>query len=116
MSVPLINALRAAETLAAFHRQQAAHKGDEYDIEMAERCEKDAALIQDMLLDYDITPEHEADAMRERDRETAYALIDRHLIMRGIAIEDVPAAREAIARDIANALEAARGGGGFDHS
>jgi hypothetical protein len=50
MTITLITALRAAETLAAFHREQVAHRGGDYDVEMAERCEKDAAHIKDILM------------------------------------------------------------------
>jgi hypothetical protein len=46
MSVQLITALHAAETLATYHRQQAARHGEEYDVDMAERCEKDAAHLR----------------------------------------------------------------------
>ena len=44
------------------------------------------------------------------DLTTAQAIIDRHQIMHGIPVEDVLAAREAMARDNASALLAARGG------
>jgi hypothetical protein len=49
--------------------------------------------------------------MRRHDMEAAQRIIDRHVIMHGIGMaDDVPAARIAMARDIADALQAARGG------
>jgi hypothetical protein len=111
MSVSLINALRAAETLAAFHQQQRAHRGDEYDIEMAERCEKDAALIKDVLLDYDITPENQAERLRQHDIATAQAIVEQRVPPKWRASEEAPRVLEALARDIAEALQAARGEG-----
>ena len=50
MSIQLMTALHAAETLAAYHRQQGTHRGDEYDVEMAERCEKDVAHFKAELV------------------------------------------------------------------
>jgi hypothetical protein len=110
MSVSLINALRAAETLAAFHQQQRAHRGDEYNIEMAERCEKDAALIRDVLLDYDITPENQAEVMRKRDVAAAQAIIERRVPPAWRSSDEAPRVLEAMVRDIAGALQTARGG------
>lgn len=113
MSVSLINALRAAETLAAYHRQQAVHRGVEYNIEMAERYyEKDAALIirDDLLMDFDITPENQAKLLRRHDIATAQAIIGRRVLPEWLGSEQAPRVLEAMAQDIANAMQVARGG------
>jgi queuine/archaeosine tRNA-ribosyltransferase len=116
MTVLLITALQAAETLARFHQEQAdkmppgAVQGHQQD--MARRCLADIEDIKGHLFAVGATVEHQADALRRHDLETAQRIIDRHVIMHGVGIhaDDAPAARTAMARDIAEALLAARGG------
>jgi hypothetical protein len=50
--------------------------------------------------------------VRRHDLETAQRIIDRRVIMHGVGMpsDDVPAALIAMARDIAEALQTARGG------
>jgi hypothetical protein len=116
MNVLLITALQAAETLARFHQEQAdkmppgAVQGHHQD--MAQRCLSDVEDIRGHIFAVGLTVEHQADAVWQHDMETAQRIIDRHVIMLGMGIhaDNVPAARTAIARDIADALLAARGG------
>jgi hypothetical protein len=110
----LVTALRAAETLAAFHVQHAENSVGatcEYHLDMARRCTVDAGSITHAILAAGVTMENQAEAMRRRDMETAQKILDRHVIMHGVGLpaEDVPAARTAMARDIAEALAAERG-------
>jgi hypothetical protein len=115
MTVLLITALHAAETLASFHRHRAMNSlgaTREYHLDMAQRCAQDAEDITRAIVADGVSVEHQADAVRQHDMEAAQRIIDRHPIMHGIgmAADDVPAARMAMARDIADALLAARGG------
>lgn len=110
----LITALRAAETLAAFHRQRTANTAGEarsYHEDMAGRCAEDAELMTSGIVASGVTVEDQGEAMRRRDLEAAYRIIDRHPIMHGIglAAEEVGQARSAMACDIADALAAERG-------
>jgi hypothetical protein len=74
------------------------------------RCSDDAEDIRRKISGAGVTVEDQDLAVRQRDLTTAQAIIDRHQIMHGIPVEDVLAAREAMARDNASALLAARGG------
>jgi hypothetical protein len=108
MHVMLVTALRAAETLAAFHRQCVGNTAGEaraYHEDMARRCAEDAERCKRGIEAAAVTVEHQADAMRRRDLTTAQKIIDRHPIMHGVemALEDVGTARQAMARDIADA-------------
>jgi hypothetical protein len=115
MTVPLVTALQAAETLRTFHLEQVVGGGvetGEHHFDMAQRCEEDAEDITNAILANSVTAEHQAEIVRRRDLEIAQRIIDRHVIMHGVgmAADKVPAARMAMARDIANALQVARGG------
>lgn len=116
MIVMLITALQAAETLARFHREQADKMPPgsvrEHNEDMARRCLADVDDIKHEILASGDMIEHQADTMRRRDMEAAQRIIDRHVIMHGVGLpaDDVPAARVAIARDIADALAAERSG------
>jgi hypothetical protein len=115
MTVLIVTALHAAETLAAFHLQRAentAGAAREYHLDMARRCTEDVERSRRAILAASVTIEHQADVVRQRDMETAQRIIDRHAIMHGMGMsaDDVPAARMAMARDIADALRTARGG------
>jgi hypothetical protein len=116
MNVLLITALQAAETLARFHQEQAGKMPpgavQDHHQDMARRCLADIDDIRGHLFAVGATVEHQNTAMRRHDMEAAQRIIDRHPIMHGIgmASDDVPAARSAMARDIADALQTARGG------
>jgi hypothetical protein len=113
MAVHLITALHAADTLATYHRVSAENSaGDVRALHQdnERRCSDDAEDIRRKISGAGVTVEDQDLALRQRDLTTAQAIIDRHQIMHGIPVEDVPTAREAMARDIASALLAARGG------
>jgi hypothetical protein len=115
MTVMLITARRAAEMLAAFHRQRVDNTAAEaraYHKDMARRCAEDAERITRGILTAGVTVENQASAARRRDLDTAQKIIDRHPIMHGVGmpVEDVAQARVAMAGDIADALAAERGG------
>jgi hypothetical protein len=110
MSVQLITALHAAETLAAYHRQRAAHRGDEYDVEMAERCEKDVAHLKAELMDYGLTPEDHSLVLRQHDGAVAQAIIGRHVLPEWCTSEQAQRVLEAMAQEIAEAMDAVRRG------
>jgi hypothetical protein len=82
MTVLLITALRAAETLTAFHRQRvetaAAGEDRVYHIGMARQCADDAERITREILGSGLTVENQATEMRRRDLEKAHRIIDRH--------------------------------------
>jgi hypothetical protein len=114
MAVLPITALRAAETLKTFHLERVVDSSvvsGELHLEAARRCAEDAENITNAILASGVTVENQADAVRRHDMEIAQRIIDRHVIMHGLAMpaDDVPAARMAMARDIADALKAARG-------
>jgi hypothetical protein len=113
MTVLLVTALHAAETLATYHRVRAENSAGDaraFHQDMDRRCSDDAEDIRLKIAGVGVTVEDQDLALRQRDLATAQAIIDRHQIMHGIPVEDVPAAREAMARDIASALFGARGG------
>jgi hypothetical protein len=115
MTVLLITALRAAETLAKYHRQRAAYSAGEaraYHQDMARRCAEDAESITRGIGAAGLTVEDQATVVRSRDMATAQRILDRHPIMHGtgMPVEDVAQARVAMASDIAHALAAERGG------
>jgi hypothetical protein len=114
LTVMLVTALRAAETLVNFHRQcieNTAGEARAYHEVTARRRAEDAERITREILATGVTVENQTTAMGRRDLETAQGIIDRHVIMHGMGIhaDNVPAARTAMARDIADALQAARG-------
>jgi hypothetical protein len=131
MTVQLVTALHAAETLATYHRERAENSaGDAHAFhqDMDRRCSDDAEDIKRKIAGSGVTVEDQDLALRQRDLATAHAIIDRHQIMHGILasaqtiidrhqmmhgipVEDVTAAREAMAQDIASALFLPRGEG-----
>jgi hypothetical protein len=94
MTMTLLTALRAAETLAAFHRERAentAAPARSFHEDMAWRCADDAKRITRAILAGGVTVENQAAAMRRRDLDTAHKIISRHPIMHGVGmpVEDV---------------------------
>jgi hypothetical protein len=116
MNVLLITALHAAETLARFHQEQADKMPpgavQDHRQDMARRCLADIDDIRGNIFAVGATVKDQAAAVRRHDLETALKIIERHPITYGIAmdLDTVAAARVAMARDIADALLAARGG------
>jgi hypothetical protein len=131
MTVQLVTALHAAETLATYHRERRENStGDAHAFheDMDRRCSDDAEDIRSKIAaGGGVTVEVQDLALRQRDLATAHAIIDRHQMMHGILasaqiiidrhqtmhgipVEDLMAARTAMARDIADALQAAREG------
>jgi hypothetical protein len=113
----MITGLRAAETLAKFHRHRVENSVGEvraYHQDIARRCEDDAELITREIEAAGLDVANQASAVRCRDLATAQRIIERHVIMHGMgmSVEDVGAARGAMARDISDALAAERGGTG----
>jgi hypothetical protein len=84
----------------------------EYHFDMAQRCGEDAEDITNAILASGVTVEQQAEIVRRQDLEAAQRIIDRHVIFHGVGIpaDKVPAARMAMARDIADAMQAARRG------
>jgi hypothetical protein len=116
MTVMLITAVQAAETLARFHCEQVdkTPPGPDQDHhrDMARHCAEDAEQTKGWIEAAGVTVENQDQAVRSRDMEVAHRIIDRHPIMHGagMATEAVAAARVAMARDIADAIHEARGG------
>jgi hypothetical protein len=115
MTILLATALHAAETLKTFHLERVVADGGEtgeHHFAMAQRCEEDAKDITTAILANSTTVDHQAEIVRRQDLEVAQRIIDRHVIMRsvGMTAADAQAARMAMARDIADALQAARSG------
>jgi hypothetical protein len=113
MTVPLVTALHAAETLATYHRVRAENSAGNaraFHEDMCRRCSDDAEDMRRKITGDGVTVEDQELTLHERDLATAQAIIDRHQIMHGIPVADGPAARDATVRDIASALLAARRG------
>lgn len=112
MTIPLITALKAAETLAIFHRERASNEASAYDCEMAVRVGQTVERIKLAIEAAGVTVDNQAEAVRRRDLEIAMRIIDKHPIMhgRGMPAEEVGQARLDMAGDIADAFEAVREG------
>jgi hypothetical protein len=112
MAVMLITALRAAETLAAFHRQNSMGEARGRHQDMARLCADDADTIKRTIVADGGTVENQADALRRRDITIAQRIIDRRAILHrlGMAADDVPGAGMAMTWDIADALHGEREG------
>jgi hypothetical protein len=116
MTVPFITALRAAETLAIFHLGEVENvpPGDvqNHHQDMVLHCLADVEDIKQKIVGADDTVENQARTLRQFDLTVALSIIERHNIMLGIGmpLQDAVAARMAMAREIADALQAARGG------
>jgi hypothetical protein len=109
MTVMLVTALRAAETLAGFHRQRVESTTGEaraYHEDMARHCAEDAERITRGILATGVTVENQTSALRHRDLDTSHKIISRHPIMHGtgMPVEHVAQARVAMVSDIADAL------------
>ena len=113
MTVPLITAMRAAATLAAHHRRLAENSTGatrEHHLEMLQRCLDDIENIRQQIAASGVTPEHQANVLRQRDVVAAQAIIARHVLPEWLASEQAPHALEGMAQDIASAMQEARGG------
>jgi hypothetical protein len=62
------------------------------------------------LVDGGVTIENQDLIMRQRDVAAAQAIIDKHVLPEWRASEAAPRSLEAMAQDIADAMQAARGG------
>jgi hypothetical protein len=112
MTVPLITAMHAAETLAAHHRLLAESSTGvtrEYHLEMFQRCLDDIENIRKRIEAGGTMPDDRAHVSRQRDVATAQAIIARHVLPEWLASEQAPHALEGMSQDIANALAAERG-------
>jgi len=67
-------------------------------------------LIRQQLADGGVTPENQERALRGRDVAAAQAIIGRHVLPEWHGSEQAPRTLEALAQDIADAMQAARGG------
>jgi hypothetical protein len=115
MTVMRVTTLRAAETLAEFHRHRAENTAGEaraYHEDMARWYVGETERIKRKVGASGVTVENQVAAMRRRDLATAQKIIDRHPIMHGVGmpVEEVAQARVAMVSDIADALAAERGG------
>jgi hypothetical protein len=115
MTPTLINALHAAETLAAHHRRLANNSTGatrEYHLDAAERCLVESENIRRQIAaDGGVAPENQAAAVHQRDLAIAQALIARHVLPEWLTSEQAPRLLGTLAQDIADAIGAARGDG-----
>lgn len=105
----LVTALHAAETLLTFHVQQVVQMGDErqaYHLYRAECCEDDIEDIRQRLAAEGVT---DLD-MRSRDVTAARRIVARHALPDWQADGRATRVLEGLAQEIADAMEAARGG------
>jgi hypothetical protein len=116
MTPTLINALHAAETLAAHHRRLAdisTGATREYHLDAAERSLVEIENIRRQIAaDGGVTPEKQATALHQRDVATAQALIARHVLPEWLVSEQAPRLLGSLVQDIADAIGAARADGG----
>jgi hypothetical protein len=102
MTVQRTITLRAAETLATFHREEAENVPPgavrDHHEDMARRCLADVEDIKHQIGGAGLTVENQATALRQRDLTTALNIVERHPIMHGIgmAVDAVAAARVAM--------------------
>ena len=111
MIVPLITALQAAKTRAAYHRgriQQTLGARQTYHEQMHRRCLEDIDDIKEQIAAGGVTAEDQARLERSQDVETAQRIIAAHLLPEWRASEKAPQAMEAMAQAIADAMQAAR--------
>jgi hypothetical protein len=115
MTPTLINALHAAETLAAHHRRLANGSTGatrEYHLDAAQRSLVEIENIrQQIAADGGVTSENQTTALHQRDLAIAQALIARHVLPEWLTSEQAPSLLGALAQDIADAIGAARGDG-----
>jgi hypothetical protein len=80
--------------------------------DMVRRCLADVEDITHKIVGAENMVENQTKTLRQLDLTLAMQIVERHHIMLGMGmiLEDAAAARVAMARDIANALQAARGG------
>jgi hypothetical protein len=110
VTVPLITALQAAETLGAYHRQRTLGARQQWHAEMARLCEEQIEDIKRQLTASGVTVENQARAVRSRDVETAQRIVAAHLLPEWRASEKASQAMAALAQAIADAMRGARGG------
>jgi hypothetical protein len=113
MTVLLVTALQAAETLAAYHSErfdQTLGARQEWHAEMARLCGENIEDIKRQLAESGVTTENQAKAVRSRDVGAAQRIVDAHLLPEWRASEKAPQAMEGLAQAIADAMKAARGG------
>jgi hypothetical protein len=113
MTVLLVAALQAAETLAAHHRgriEQTRGQKQAHHEQMHRRCLEDIEDIMRQLAASGVTVQNQARAIRSRDVETAQRVVAAHLLPEWRASEEAPQAMEALAQAIADAMQTARGG------
>lgn len=107
----LITALHAAQTLATFHGervQQTLGTHQAYHQDMARRCTANVEDIRRALAESGVSVENQANVLSQRYMAAAHAIIDRHPLTQGRGVDDVPAARKALAKDISSAIAASR--------
>jgi hypothetical protein len=112
MTVQLITALQAAETLAAYHVgriEQTVGLRQTFHDHMRRRCLEDIDDIKKQPAAGGVTAENQARAMRSTDAETAQRIV-AHLPPEWRASEKAPKEMEALAQAIADAMQTARGG------
>ncbi len=113
MTILLITALQAAETLATYHRQrvdQTLGARQQWHADMALQCEENIEDIRRQLAAGGATPENQARAVRSQDVGTAQRIVAAHLLPEWRVSEEAPQAMEAMAQAIADAMRMARGG------
>ena len=113
MNITLITALHAAETLATYHRERAdmtLGSARDYHLDIAKRCLDDIGRIKRQLADGGVTFENQDLVLRQRDVAAAQAIIAKRVLPEWRMSAGAPRVLEGIAQDIADAMQAARGG------
>jgi hypothetical protein len=116
MTALLITALRAAETLAAYHRErieQTLGPMRAYHERVHRLCLEDINDIKWQLAVSGATAENQARAVRSQDLEAAQRIVAAHFLPEWRGSEKAPQAMEAMAQAMADAMQAARGGTAF---
>jgi hypothetical protein len=112
MTIMLITALQAAQTLAVFHServQQTLGANQDYHRGVARLCEADAERIKYTLAHGGVSAESQANLLRQRDVGAAQVIIAKHVLPKWRPSDKGPKALEALTQDIVNALQVARG-------
>jgi hypothetical protein len=102
MTVLLITALRAAETLVTFHRQHVESTcgaDQRHHMDMVQRYARDVRTITREVLATGVTVENQ---VRRRDLDTAQKIIDRHPIMHGTGMAVDASGGTAAGGDVLN--------------
>jgi hypothetical protein len=117
MAALLIDALHAAEMLAAHHRRLADNTvgaAREYHLDMLQRCVDDIEKIRQRIAAGGATPARQDNNLRQRDVATAQSIIARHVLPEWAASEEAQRLLADMAQEIADAIQAARGGYGAE--